>query len=184
MQLELTLSPHLQRFLAVALAAVPLVVIGATLASFVQTQVERHEQAALFTHRLARERAVVSQAADWQARLSQLRAAPEWQGLLVVRARTQDGVLGQLVRNSGGKVDQKSARRMETTSAVEIDEHVIFSATIEQLSEVLQSLRGLRPLFVVRSIAVESPIGASGPPEAGPNRLHIELTVAEFERPL
>ena len=184
MQIHFTLSPRVQRLLALALAAIPLLLIGGIFASFVETQVVRHEQAALLTHKLVRERAILSLAPDWQTRLSQLRSSSKWQDIFVGRTQPQGGALAVLVGATGGRIDQQSARHMETTNAVEIDEHITFSASMEQISKVLKVLRGFRPLFVVRSISIKDTDSISRLPDAGPNMLHVELTVAEFERPL
>lgn len=181
MQFELTLSPPKQRMIAATIAAIPALAIVLALASFVSLQVERHQQVRLLVRELARERAILTQAPSWHERITQIRSSPEWQSLFV--GKSQKGSIAAIICSAGGAVEQVAQQRLEPTGAIEIDEAVVFSATTEQLSRVLQRLRGVSPLFVVRSISIQN-IGADGQAtHAGPNTLRVKLTVAEFERP-
>ncbi len=183
MRFEFTLSPQQQRGVALALTAIPVLALVAVLTSFIGGQIERHQQVALLVHKLARERAVLSQAPVWHERLSQIKSSPQWQSLFVAKTQVPGGAALTLIKSAGGKVEQSSTQRMEAAGAVEIDEYVVFAASTEQLSHILQSLRGLSPVFVVRAISVHSPDKPEQPIASGPNMLRIALTIAEFERP-
>lgn len=181
MQFEIALSSKTEQGIALVLAVIPLLGLGSILWAFIGGQIERHEQAASLARKLALSRAVMAQEPTWDTQLSQLRSSPEWRALYV--PKSQDGAAAAIIASAGAKVLKRSMHRMEPVGAVEIDETVVFSANTEQLTRVLQSMRGLAPVFVVRALSIESAVNPQGPAGTAPSTLHVELTVAEFERP-
>lgn len=184
MQFEIALSRQHQKIIAIALALIPIALLVLVATSFITMQIERHTQTALLVRKLSHERAILAQAPVWHDRLLHKRTSRDWQNLFIAKTlSTNAGTTATLIKSLGGKIQQNSVRRMETAGAVEVDEHIVFSSDTEQLAKILQSMRGLRPVFVVRSTSVQSQVEAVPAAPSGPNILRVELTVAEFERP-
>lgn len=182
MAFEVSLSPQQQRIIAIVLALVPVSGLILIATSFVTLQIERHSQAQLLVRELSRERAVLSGAPGWHEHLTHMRSSPNWQNLFISKG-AQPGAITALITSAGGKIQQSGLNRMEASGAIEIDEHVVFSADTEQLTRILQTMAGLHPVCVVRSIAVQGAGDATPGSPADPKALQIELIVATFERP-
>jgi hypothetical protein len=183
METTVIISPQQQRVIALILIAFPFFSLMAIFIFFIDSQIDRHKQAAFFARKLAYERAIASRTRDWRENLFELRTSPQWQSLFVPQKKKDKGATVGLVLVAGGKIQQSSTHRMETAGAVEIDEHVVFSSTTQQLAEILYALRASHPLFVIRYFSVKSLLEKNEALGDTANILQIELIVAEFEHP-
>lgn len=185
MQFEVSLTPVQQRMLAFGLALVPVCAVSAMLAFFVTAQIDHHARVALLSRELTLERALLTKAPQWEVALTRAKSSSPWQALFVqLSPNGQPGATARMITNAGGTIEQSSVRRMETAGATELDELIIFQADIKTLSQVLAELRKPQPLKVIRTLIVDDHEASPASPRLAPNKLRIEISVAEFARPL
>lgn len=184
MQFEVSLTPVQQRILAFALALVPVCALSAMLAFFITAQIEHHTRVALLSRELMLERALLDKAPQWEDRLASMNSSSLWQALFVQPSSNgQPGASARMIKNAGGTIEQSSVKQMETDGATELDEHIIFRADIKTLAQILTELRKTQPLRVIRTLIVDDQEMPPASPRLAPNKLRIEISVAEFVRP-
>ncbi len=184
MRFEVSITPFQQRLIAIVLALAPLFAIGAMLFSFVIAQIDHHARVALLVRELAQERALLAHSSQWEDRLAQTKSSPIWQGLFVQSAPNgQASAVARIVSNAGSTVEQSSVKRIESDHATEQNEHLVFKADINTLSQILFELRRSQSLFVIRALSVQDLEATQSTPRSVPNALNVELTVTGFVRP-
>lgn len=184
MQFEVSLTSAQQRALAFGLALVPLCAISALLAFFVTAQIDHHTRVALLSRELTMERALLAKAPQWRVALARAKSSSLWLALFVQPPPNgQPGATARMITNAGGTIEQSSIKRTETDGATELDEFIVFRADIKTLSQVLAELRKAQPLRVIRTLIVDDQEASPASPRLAPNKLRIEMSVAEFARP-
>ncbi len=185
-------SKALRRAAALALAVLPLALVGIVAAGFLVARGEHHRRVERLLVERETYRAATEAAPEWQARIAALRKDEAGGALFYPlaqssRAATQmETVLDGLVARNGGTVlhDNVELHDSGGDAPQELRATASFNADITQLTHILHDLRRARPLLFVDRLEVKSAPDAQGKAQlAGPNKLQADATIVAYLGP-
>ena len=192
MTFELALPPGLQRIAAVILAAVPLLIVLALIASLLSDRSAHHKRMALIAHERASYQALIQAEPAWKAAIATFQASQAGSQLFFAGTQVA-GAAGQMQNAVTNVVTRDGGTALHVSDSVqasgddqpnELRTTITFQAKIADLAHILYDLRASKPLLFPVQLTVRSQTATPIPvqPLPGPNHLDVSLVVVGYMR--
>jgi general secretion pathway protein M len=187
MSFEIVLTPLQKRIAAIALAAIPVLVLLGIAAGAMADWSEHHGRIAVLERERARYEQLAADLPRHALQISQIKASGAEQAFFPtaqvpkIAAQIQDTV-AQAVKSAGGAVSQANVLTESDPDSpvVGVSEHVMFTCDIATLTRVLHRIAQASPLLFVERLAIDD--AGEGDAPTGPHRLNIDMIVAGYMR--